>query len=763
MKTRNAIQSFGDNLYSLLTGRYREGTTDLNKLWNATLIRIVKKDATYITKKHGYPDLTAQQKKEIRDFFAPYDHVDPVYHRTYTARSGHFSPMYIPEDMYYGKIECFYTDRDAADYLDNKCYYYHLFDGIKQPAPIVLRIGENWLDKNFELITFEKALEIIESEPAAVVKTAVNSEGGFGVTFLENDHKASDFRILVKKTRGDIVVQRPIKQHPVMAALHPQSVNTYRIMSLLSQDGVKILTTCVRIGTGENRTDNLCLGGLFVGVDDNETMTGIGVGMNGKLCEKHPDLGYTFAGTKVASVKKAEELVKKAHGIMAHCRLASWDIAVDEAGDAVLVETNLALGGINNIQVCHGPLFGSFTKEILDEVFFDKNGKRRKRFDEKVLIKRKHMFFDNLYGIFAGSYSMSDTRPTLLTNKALRRIDMKALKHDVRSFPKLSRDEVRQIRDFYRPYRKNVQTLSHRLYTGSGGKFHRDYIPEDMYLCDISRHLSDRDLAYYLENKCYYPRLFKDVRQPQTYCMRINNIWLDRDYTAVSRDILFSDLAKENACVVKAAAHSEGGIGVFILKFENGDDADAKIKAITAAIEKIGENDIMIQQYLEQSEDTARLHPLSLNTFRILSLIIDDEVHILSRTFKAGTGENTVDNGSNGGIYCGITGDCHLTDIAILPDYSAIQVHPDTNIRFSDVFLPGVKKCDELVKKAHPLLSHNRLISWDVALDSQNEAVLIEANLCFGTSDTPQILDGPLFGKYTKTVLDEVYNKRQNK
>jgi hypothetical protein len=70
----------------------------------------------------------------------------------------------------------------------------------------------------------------------------------------------------------------------------------------------------------------------------------------------------------------------------------------------------------------------------------------------------------------------------------------------------------------------------------------------------------------------------------------------------------------------------------------------------------------------------------------------------------------------------------------------------------------------DLVKQIHPFMGHHRLISWDVAVDSEGDAVLIEANLSLGGCDDVQVLNGPFFGKYTRRILDEVYrSERGNK
>ena len=66
----------------------------------------------------------------------------------------------------------------------------------------------------------------------------------------------------------------------------------------------------------------------------------------------------------------------------------------------------------------------------------------------------------------------------------------------------------------------------------------------------------------------------------------------------------------------------------------------------------------------------------------------------------------------------------------------------------------------ELVKKAHPLVPHFRSVSWDIAIVADGTPTLIEANLCRGGIDLLQLNNGPLFGKDTKKILDEVFGKK---
>ena len=123
------------------------------------------------------------------------------------------------------------------------------------------------------------------------------------------------------------------------------------------------------MGTGGARVDNVTAGGISCGIRENGTVDDYAYAYySGKRFDKHPQ-GLVFKGFKVPGYDKAVELVKKAHPMIGHFRLVSWDIAVDENGEAVLIEANMRNGGINLHQFSNGPFFGDLTDKVLIEVF----------------------------------------------------------------------------------------------------------------------------------------------------------------------------------------------------------------------------------------------------------------------------------------------------------------------------------------------------------------------------------------------------------
>ena len=287
-----------DNIRAIIKGDFEEGVTDLNTLGNHALMRIDRKSVTPSVK--DLPKLTKEQKKQIKQFYSPYVRfMTTRYHRLYTAKYGEFHAEFFPEEFYAMYIDRYYSDREEARWLDNKCYYYRLFSNIKQPDLVAMRIGTTWLDSNLNPINEKTVTDLVYKENEIVVKKAVNSEGGFGVSFIKGTELSTRFTQIMDDICCDVVMQRPVKQHKSFSDLHPSSVNTLRVVSLLSGDKVKIYAAALKIGTGNSRTDNGCQGGIYCGVNSDGTLKNRGILDNGTILYEHPDLHYKFSDKKI--------------------------------------------------------------------------------------------------------------------------------------------------------------------------------------------------------------------------------------------------------------------------------------------------------------------------------------------------------------------------------------------------------------------------------------------------------------------------------
>jgi len=108
-----------------------------------------------------------------------------------------------------------------------------------------------------------------------------------------------------------------------------------------------------------------------------------------------------------------------------------------------------------------------------------------------------------------------------------------------------------------------------------------------------------------------------------------------------------------------------------------------------------------------------------------------------------------------GGIYCGITDDGTLKKIAYDKKGTTYTKHPNSNIPFEDVEVPGFTKSVKFCINHHKKLFRLTFISWDIAIGKDDNPRFIEMNLRRQSIYGHQIVNGPLFGKYTEDIIEK--------
>lgn len=333
----------------------------------------------------------------------------------------------------------------------------------------------------------------------------------------------------------------------------------------------------------------------------------------------------------------------------------------------------------------------------------------------------------------------------------------------IRQFKKLTNpnaltdEQIRQVREFYKPYRI-PNMVFHKFFTEKTGVFDVRYLPQDLYVGYIDAHFNDIRAAKYIDNKCYYDLFFHAVPQPVMLAKRMNKVWLNGKNEVISEQQLREILAQEEGGLfVKEAQTTAGGAGVSF--FERVDEATwEKIKKVVSSIP----TDIVIQRKLEQHSKLAELNSASVNSLRLYSVLhTDGTVKIYSAVLRVGVGDTRVDNYSSGGISCGVTEEGTLRRYAYNKKGAKVTEHPVSGITLEGFQVPFYDKAVALVQRTHPTIPHFRSVSWDIAIVEDGTPVLIEANLCRGGIDLLQLDNGPLYGDDTEKILAEVFGKKQ--
>ena len=312
--------------------------------------------------------LSKEQTVAIKNFWNRYTKKNlPLFQGLYSCMHGSFDVRYLPDDLYLTKILRHLNKREYA-ILTNKCLQPLLFN-CPQPETIFMRMEGGYYDASYKVISREQALSLFIQAGDAIFKPATSTHSGKGIQFFSSTDRqeASQFLDHHFEDVTNYIVQKVVKQHPSLAAIHEASVNCLRVMTLLVDGKARVVATVLKMGAGGSQVDNLGFGGIVCGVKEDGTLRDFAFSANGDRFDRHPQ-GFDFKGYAVPSYREVQEMAIEMAERVPYTRLIAWDIAVDEDGRPLLIEYNDS-GELGFMQYTCGPLFGDYTERILSEIF----------------------------------------------------------------------------------------------------------------------------------------------------------------------------------------------------------------------------------------------------------------------------------------------------------------------------------------------------------------------------------------------------------
>ncbi len=294
-----------------------------------------------------------------------------MWYDLYCFKNGEYDPRYIPEDIYWQKIYPALNKPSFRNAYTDKCFYGQLFPYLKQPSTILKSSNHCFYDGADNIISFNQAKNLLNSEESFVIKPAIHSGEGVDIFFYDRNRDASynpDIQNLMESFGTNYIVQAVATQHEVLKAIHPDSLNTIRVISFLFRGQVHISSSILRMGVGGSRLDNVSAGGLACPVYPGGQLGEKAINKQSQWTKSHPS-GTVFADIAIPSFDRVLSAISRAHKCIPHFRIIGWDFSIDEVGDPVFIEYNGA-PGMN--QVSCGPIFGDLTESILDTIFLNK-------------------------------------------------------------------------------------------------------------------------------------------------------------------------------------------------------------------------------------------------------------------------------------------------------------------------------------------------------------------------------------------------------
>ena len=168
--------------------------------------------------------------------------------------------------------------------------------------------------------------------------------------------------------KNDFIIQEVFKQHECLNKIYPSSVNTIRTITLNWNGEIYVLSSVLRMGVNGNRVDNMVSGGVNCAIHSDGTLSNKLYNATGMLFEGHPNSG-NMSDKKIENFDIIVKTACESHKQLPYMGIISWDFALNEKAEPVLIEFNVKPQGIDLHQRENGPLFGDMTVKVLDEVF----------------------------------------------------------------------------------------------------------------------------------------------------------------------------------------------------------------------------------------------------------------------------------------------------------------------------------------------------------------------------------------------------------
>ena len=273
---------------------------------------------------------------------------------------------YIPDSYYFYVIDRYLNQSQAAAALDDKNLYDLYFHDVPQPKTICRKEGDVFLDAAYNIIDENVAIRLCKDVGKVILKPSVATCAGAGISVWNADKNTEEELHNMMTARPYFVVQEFLTQSPALSQFNASTVNTMRIVTLLFQGEIHVVTAVLICGGKDAVTNHLHAGGICCGIHSDGHL--FHTAFDGKLnpYKVHPN-GAVFADCVIPNYQQCTDLVKSIAPRLCHTsRMISWDVTLDEHSQPVLIEANLRWGG--SVQIAGGPVFGDMTEDVLKEI-----------------------------------------------------------------------------------------------------------------------------------------------------------------------------------------------------------------------------------------------------------------------------------------------------------------------------------------------------------------------------------------------------------
>ena len=323
----------------------------------------------------------------------------------------------------------------------------------------------------------------------------------------------------------------------------------------------------------------------------------------------------------------------------------------------------------------------------------------------------------------------------------------------------LTSEQVNEIDAFFKcHYGKKISKSWHKLYQSYTGQYRYNYFPEILFSTKLEPKTNNYRVAELLGDKNLLHAFFGNVpgvHIPKTYLSSVNGIIRTENNRIINLETASKALKDIGSCVIKKTVDTSSGRDVQILNIINEYDQNSNQKVFDI-LRSFGKN-YVVQEKINQSSTLSEFNSSSLNTFRVITYILNNKINTCPIALRLGRNNAEKDNIHYGGLSVGVGFDGKLKPCAFSEYGERYFEHPDSKVPFEGKEIKEIDIIIEKAKQLHECMPYLGIISWDLSLDSENMPVLIEMNTTGQSAWFCQMVNGePLFGDNTSKILEMI-------
>lgn len=300
-------------------------------------------------------------------------HINPMWHIAIANVVGRADPRYIPHDIFYEVILPYFNTLTMRSVYIDKNLAKRLLSPEAEVTSVIKRMHGAYYTNDYVAVPRDEVTaRLLDSNDSFIVKGS-STDNGSGIRLIEiqsgeitMDDRVIDLSHLEHLYGHDFAIQPRINQHPAMAAPHPHSVNTVRVITLRWRAELRVLHAFMRVGTHGKITDNAGTGGIHRRVEQDGRISPGAVDIKGRKYQVHPQTGFSFtADDSVPGYRAMCEYALELHRRIQHFDLVSWDFVVSENSTPLFLEMNFQGTSYLSQFAAEEPMFGELTSDIL--------------------------------------------------------------------------------------------------------------------------------------------------------------------------------------------------------------------------------------------------------------------------------------------------------------------------------------------------------------------------------------------------------------